>query len=153
MAAEDDRLEDEAPPDEGAEEQVGYGRPPKHSRFKPGQSGNPHGRPKGAVGLKATLERVVLQEHVFVERGKRRRRTSLELLVIVLRDLAIAGKPRAAALFHDLVLRFGPQEAPEQAYIFMPELPSAEEQEQEAERVQLLEQQRASSWQPKQKKR
>src|SRR6187431_2015459 len=109
MAADDDRLEDEEPPDEAAEEQVGYGRPPTHSRFKPGQSGNPHGRPKGAVGLKATLERVVLQEHVFVERGKRRRRTSLELLVIVLRDLAIAGKPRAAALFHDLVLRFGPQ--------------------------------------------
>jgi hypothetical protein len=27
---------------------VGYGRPPKHSQFKPGQSGNPRGRPKGA---------------------------------------------------------------------------------------------------------
>jgi hypothetical protein len=26
---------------------VGYGRPPAHSRFKPGQSGNPKGRPKG----------------------------------------------------------------------------------------------------------
>jgi hypothetical protein len=28
--------------------QVGYGRPPVHSRFRPGQSGNPRGRPKGA---------------------------------------------------------------------------------------------------------
>src|SRR5687768_11122353 len=28
--------------------QVGYGKPPVHSRFKPGQSGNPRGRPKGA---------------------------------------------------------------------------------------------------------
>src|SRR5688572_30362761 len=27
---------------------VGYGRPPVHSRFKPGHSGNPRGRPKGA---------------------------------------------------------------------------------------------------------
>jgi hypothetical protein len=25
---------------------VGYGRPPKHSQFKPGKSGNPKGRPK-----------------------------------------------------------------------------------------------------------
>lgn len=27
---------------------VGYGRPPRATRFKPGQSGNPNGRPKGA---------------------------------------------------------------------------------------------------------
>ncbi len=26
---------------------IGYGRPPKHTRFKAGQSGNPKGRPKG----------------------------------------------------------------------------------------------------------
>jgi hypothetical protein len=28
------------------DDKVGYGRPPKHSRFKPGVSGNPKGRPK-----------------------------------------------------------------------------------------------------------
>ena len=28
--------------------EVGNGKPPEHSRFKPGQSGNPRGRPKGA---------------------------------------------------------------------------------------------------------
>ena len=27
---------------------VGYGKPPKHSRFKPGQSGNPKGRPRSS---------------------------------------------------------------------------------------------------------
>ncbi len=27
---------------------VGYGKPPKHTRFDPGRSGNPNGRPKGA---------------------------------------------------------------------------------------------------------
>jgi hypothetical protein len=28
--------------------EIGYGKPPKDSRFKPGQSGNPKGRPKQA---------------------------------------------------------------------------------------------------------
>ena len=27
---------------------VGYGKPPQDTRFKPGRSGNPKGRPKGA---------------------------------------------------------------------------------------------------------
>jgi len=27
-------------------DRVGYGHPPKHTRFRPGQSGNPSGRPK-----------------------------------------------------------------------------------------------------------
>jgi hypothetical protein len=30
----------------------GYGRPPLHTRFKPGQSGNPRGRPKGTVSFR-----------------------------------------------------------------------------------------------------
>lgn len=32
---------------------VGYGRPPIHSRFKPGSSGNPNGRPKGTGSFRA----------------------------------------------------------------------------------------------------
>ena len=28
--------------------EVGYGKPPKAHRFKPGRSGNPRGRPKGS---------------------------------------------------------------------------------------------------------
>jgi hypothetical protein len=34
---------------------VGYGSPPVATRFKPGQSGNPSGRPKKAKSLKAEL--------------------------------------------------------------------------------------------------
>ena len=34
---------------------VGYGKPPKKCQFKPGQSGNPSGRPKGARNFQAEL--------------------------------------------------------------------------------------------------
>ncbi len=42
---------------------VGYGKPPVHTRFKKGQSGNPKGRPKGikniATDIKEELEELV----------------------------------------------------------------------------------------------
>src|SRR5262245_39310765 len=76
---------DEAEPADRAEERVGYGRPPRRSRFRPGRSGNPMGRPKGAEGYKTILERVVLAEHMVIEQGKRQRRTVLELILLALR--------------------------------------------------------------------
>lgn len=44
---------------------VGYGKPPEHSRFKKGKSGNPKGRPprpKPANDMRAMLERVANEE-------------------------------------------------------------------------------------------
>ena len=45
--------------DERKTEQVGYGKPPKLTRFKPGQSGNPRGRPRGALNMATVLERTL----------------------------------------------------------------------------------------------
>src|ERR1700742_2968486 len=49
---------------------VGYKRPPKHTQFRPGQSGNPKGRPKGTQNLKSDL-REELGEIVRVREGDR----------------------------------------------------------------------------------
>jgi Family of unknown function (DUF5681) len=57
----DEHLDGERPA-EGASYGVGYGRPPKATRFKPGQSGNPKGRPKGS--------RKVAPDDVTVEQMK-----------------------------------------------------------------------------------
>jgi hypothetical protein len=50
--------------------EVGYGRPPKHTRFKPGNNANPRGRPKGAKSL-ATLLAEELNQKVAVNIGGR----------------------------------------------------------------------------------
>ena len=45
----------------GSDHDGGYGKPPRHSQFKKGQSGNSKGRPKGSrnfsTDLKETLEK------------------------------------------------------------------------------------------------
>ena len=48
-----------------ANERVGYGRPPMMTRFRPGQSGNPRGRPKGARNL-STIVAAALSERVAI---------------------------------------------------------------------------------------
>jgi hypothetical protein len=59
----------------------GYGNPPRHGRFKRGQSRNPRGRPRGAKGHKQTVAEIANEMHWIVEDGNRRRRSTLELIV------------------------------------------------------------------------
>ena len=77
---------------------VGYGQPPKETRFQPGQSGNPRGRPKGSKNLKTIVE-VVLNEKVEVtESGRRRKVTKLELVIRQLVNKAAGGEIKNTAL-------------------------------------------------------
>ena len=49
---------------------VGYGRPPLATRFKPDQSGNPKGRPRRSLSLRAVVDKV-LEEKVEIREGER----------------------------------------------------------------------------------
>jgi hypothetical protein len=145
--------EEGAGPSSPAEEsvyEVGYGKPPRHSRFKPGRSGNPRGRPKGAVGTRTMVERVFLAQHTILEQGKRRQRTFLELILLALRNRAIDGNGKAISKFHDVFERYGPQDTrADGPCIIMSEPLSAEEQQQEVQRVQDLMQKRQEGWEPR----
>jgi len=60
---------------------VGRGKPPSHSRFKPGQSGNPGGRKKGSRNMKSVLEDILLEEIEMTENGRKRTVSMLEALI------------------------------------------------------------------------
>ena len=54
---------------------VGYRNPPVHTRFKPGQSGNPSGRAKGSQNLKTIFNRV-LDEKISLREGSEVKKVS-----------------------------------------------------------------------------
>jgi Family of unknown function (DUF5681) len=99
--------------------QVGYGRPPTHSRFKSGQSGNLRGRPRGARGKKNILEEILQETHWVTENGVRRQRSTFDLVIISLRNRAIEGNLRALRAIEQLGARFAPRESEEQSVILI----------------------------------
>jgi hypothetical protein len=87
---------------------VGYKRPPVHTRFRRGESGNPAGRPKRRPTLQAVLlaELATAMPGTDAERG----RTKLHALVQTLVDSAIAGNARAQTILMGALVRLGDAE-------------------------------------------
>jgi hypothetical protein len=84
---------------------VGYQRPPLESRFKPGKSGNPTGRPKGARNLTSDLDTELMQRMVVRENGLVIRISKQQAALKVLIEKALRGDLRAIALLLDLSAR------------------------------------------------
>lgn len=70
---------------------VGFAKPPSHTRWKPGQSGNPNGRPKGKTDLYAELQSVLLTRIAVGGEGSERSITIQEALVRKARQMALDG--------------------------------------------------------------
>ena len=74
---------------------MGYRKPPLHTRFQAGRSGNPRGRPKAAKGLK-TIVRETLTAKVLVRSGTGERKMSrMEAVLHKTIELAMKGNSRA----------------------------------------------------------
>lgn len=88
------------------EYEVGYGRPPRHSRFTKGQSGNPKGRPKGSLNLGTVLERTLRETVVINENGQRYQITKMEAAIKQLVNKSAAGD-LGAIKFLAMLIRYG----------------------------------------------
>jgi Family of unknown function (DUF5681) len=102
------------PPRGGGDHEVGYGKPPVHTRFRKGRSGNPAGRPRGSRDL-ATLLGAELDKPVAVREGggSVRKVRKRDALVAGLVNKALQGDLRAARLL--LLLQARPGAAEERA--------------------------------------
>jgi hypothetical protein len=101
---------------------VGYGKPPKAHRFKPGQSGNPHGRPKGARNFKTELREELAELVAFREGDREITISKQRALIKRIVSSALAGDTRAITNLMIVCMReFGnlnePDPDPEDAQI------------------------------------
>jgi Family of unknown function (DUF5681) len=92
---------------------AGYKRPPAYTRFRPGRSGNPSGRPR----RKPTFRMALQEELAATMPGKdpQRAGSKLQALVKTLVDTAIAGDARAQSLLVGALARMGDAEENEAA--------------------------------------
>jgi len=74
---------------------IGYGKPPKHTQFKPGQSGNPRGRPRRAKGVNTIIREQMLETVLVKTPSGPKRMSTAEVLVRRLREKGLAGDLRS----------------------------------------------------------
>jgi hypothetical protein len=86
---------------------VGYGCPPVHSQFKPGESGNPSGRAKGSQNLKTLFNKVLDEETSLREGANVKRITKAEAVVRNVVVGALKGDTRNLAMLLRLAEQAG----------------------------------------------
>jgi hypothetical protein len=86
--------------DEDDDDRVGYGRPPKHSRFKKGQSGNPRGRKRRHryEEEENPLRMYLLEEMTVKMSGRKVKMPAIDVIIKSMINKAMAGDHRSQKL-------------------------------------------------------
>ena len=92
------------PDDEGSDYKVGYKKPPLHTRFQKGRSGNPRGRPPGSKNFSTLLNNALNEPVVVTEDGKRRKISKRELGVRQLANKFAMAEAQATKMLLGLML-------------------------------------------------
>lgn len=81
--------------DEGSESddeyEVGYRKPPKHSRFGKGQSGNSRGKPRGTKNSATLLKQALLESVVVKQSGRQSKTTKFRVIAAQIVNKAMKG--------------------------------------------------------------
>jgi hypothetical protein len=85
---------------------VGYKKPPQHSRFQPGRSGNPRGKQKGVRNFGTDVKRTLEVPVRLNDQGRARRVSTQEAALLRLREKALKGDARSIVQFLELAKIF-----------------------------------------------
>ena len=86
-----------------AEYKVGRGKPPKHTQFEKGETGNAGGRPKGRKNLATILKEAARNQVTATIGGKTRKISSLQATALQMATQAAGGKGPMVAKFLDWI--------------------------------------------------
>jgi len=84
---------------------VGYRKPLESTRFKPGQSGNAKGRPKGVKNFETDLQEMLRAKVEIKNANGTRTMTTVQAALQTLARKAVAGDTRASQQLFNLILR------------------------------------------------
>src|SRR5215467_13340135 len=90
--------------DDPRDYKIGYKKPPLHTRFKKGQSGNPRGRPRGVKNFSTVLNDALNQPVFVTENGRRRKISKRELGIRQLVDKFAMAEMQATKMLLGLML-------------------------------------------------
>ena len=92
---------------------VGYGKPPRHTRFEKGRSGNPKGRPSGSKNMSTLFTEALNETVIIAENGGRRKISKRQAIVKQIVNKAAKGDWRCTKLLLELPQETGSPTEPE----------------------------------------
>lgn len=116
---------------------VGYGKPPQHTRFQSGKSGNPRGRPKAAKGLKTIVRETMIAKVAVRTANGEKKMSRMEAVLHKTVELGMKGNSRALAQLISLYASAVPEAA-------LPLAAALPEEELSATDLAMLEELKAS---------
>jgi hypothetical protein len=129
--------------------EVGFRRPPRHTQFRKGTSGNPKGRPREAKNLAAVLDEALREKVAIVENGRRRKITKRCAMIKQLVNKAASGDLRASRQLTDLEFRLNPEGVRQESGIeLMRSIAEATRKAMDEERAELQELENVSDREP-----
>lgn len=97
---------------------VGFCKTPVHSRFQPGTSGNPKGRPKGSENYLTKFNRLLEEKIEVIENGRRKKISKAEALMKAFVNRALKGDVKAAQQAWAM-MRLLDEKAPRQPFVIV----------------------------------